>query len=88
MEKPINTAALTQWVGAIPEDVKAEMDQIAPMLRPLGYDPFGNPPNYGTPDKSVFEASKGIEHKQLAWKGDRSKESVKKPPWGTNHRTL
>ncbi|XP_066502813.1 tyrosylprotein sulfotransferase 1, like [Hoplias malabaricus] len=47
---PVNTEALSKWVGSIPEDVVKDMDNIAPMLRRLGYDPFGNPPDYGTPD--------------------------------------
>lgn len=34
--KPVNLEALTSWVGQIPDDVVAEMDQIAPMLRTLG----------------------------------------------------
>lgn len=31
----------------MPADVVAEMDQVAPMLKVLGYDPTANPPNYG-----------------------------------------
>ncbi|VDM67094.1 unnamed protein product, partial [Strongylus vulgaris] len=46
--KPINVDALSKWVGYIPEDVVKDMDEIAPMLRQLGYDPNANPPNYGT----------------------------------------
>ncbi len=45
--KPVNVDALSKWVGKIPEDVVAEMDSVAPMLRKLGYDPHANPPNYG-----------------------------------------
>jgi protein-tyrosine sulfotransferase len=30
--KPINVEALTQWVGTFPEDLVAEMGQVAPML--------------------------------------------------------
>ena len=41
----------------IPKDVVAEMDTVAPMLRKLGYDPNGNPPNYGEPEKVVEEVS-------------------------------
>ena len=34
------------------------MDKVAPMLRKLGYDPHGNPPNYGTPEKTVQDVSR------------------------------
>ena len=29
------------------------MAEIAPMLSVLGYDPYGNPPEYGKPDAGV-----------------------------------
>ena len=48
--KPINSEALTRWVGHIPEDVVAEMGDVAPMLAKMGYDPHGNPPAYGRAD--------------------------------------
>ena len=32
VNKPVNTDALTKWVGEIPTDVLQEMDSIAPML--------------------------------------------------------
>lgn len=53
MDKPINLAALSKWVEAIPDDVKQDMDKIAPALRVLGYDPMANPPKYGEPDAMV-----------------------------------
>ena len=46
MNKPVNTEALSKWVGDIPRDVLGDMDSIAPMLRQLGYDPYENPPDY------------------------------------------
>ena len=39
-----------RWVGSIPDDVVADMAEIAPMLAHFGYDPEGNPPNYGECD--------------------------------------
>ncbi|KAL3090204.1 hypothetical protein niasHS_006656 [Heterodera schachtii] len=39
--KPLNLDALNKWVGQVPEDVVSQMDEIAPMLRVLGYDPVG-----------------------------------------------
>lgn len=53
--KPVNLAALTKWVGNIPEDVVREMADIAPMLSVLGYDPYANPPVYGAPDSLVSD---------------------------------
>ncbi|KAI5096670.1 protein-tyrosine sulfotransferase 1, partial [Silurus meridionalis] len=43
---PVNTKALSQWVGHIPDSVVKEMASIAPMLKRLGYDPQANPPDY------------------------------------------
>ncbi|KAK6058625.1 hypothetical protein COOONC_03802 [Cooperia oncophora] len=37
MVEPVNTDALSKWVGEIPEDVVKEMETIAPMLRRLGF---------------------------------------------------
>lgn len=44
--KPVNTEALSKWVGQIPLDVVNDMAEIAPMLARLGYDPHANPPDY------------------------------------------
>ncbi|XP_008331391.1 protein-tyrosine sulfotransferase 1 [Cynoglossus semilaevis] len=52
--KPVNTDALSTWVGHIPSDVLSDMAEIAPMLARLGYDPYANPPNY---TRSETEAS-------------------------------
>ncbi|XP_056677534.1 protein-tyrosine sulfotransferase 2 isoform X1 [Monodelphis domestica] len=52
--KPVNLEALSKWTGHIPVDVLKDMAQIAPMLARLGYDPYANPPNYGTPDPIVI----------------------------------
>lgn len=51
--KPVNTEALSKWVGHIPPDVLSEMAKIAPMLSRLGYDPQANPPDYTRPDPMV-----------------------------------
>ncbi|XP_065143609.1 tyrosylprotein sulfotransferase 1, like [Paramisgurnus dabryanus] len=47
--KPVNTEALSKWVGKIPADVVSDMASLAPMLSRLGYDPLANPPNYNKP---------------------------------------
>ena len=54
MNKPVNTDALTKWVGQIPDDVLRDMGSIAPMLERLGYDPEANPPKYGDADVDSF----------------------------------
>lgn len=48
--KPVNTEALSKWVGNIPAGVVSDMAEIAPMLSRLGYDPHANPPDYTRPD--------------------------------------
>ena len=57
--KPVNTEALSKWVGQIPPDVIKDMGEIAPMLARLGYDPHANPPNYtrAEPMPSLFNES-------------------------------
>lgn len=65
--KPINIEALSKWVGHIPDDVVREMDSVAPMLSQLGYDPTGNPPNYGKPDSYVENKMKEIELNKDDW---------------------
>lgn len=51
--KPVNTDALSKWVGNIPPDVMSDMAEIAPMLARLGYDPHANPPDYTRPEPKV-----------------------------------
>uniref|UniRef100_A0A3Q1DF68 Protein-tyrosine sulfotransferase n=1 Tax=Amphiprion ocellaris TaxID=80972 RepID=A0A3Q1DF68_AMPOC len=51
--KPVNTEALSKWVGHIPSDVISDMAEIAPMLARLGYDPHANPPDYTRPEPKV-----------------------------------
>ena len=71
VDKPVNTAALTKWVGHIPSDVRQDMAQLAPMLSRLGYDPNGYPPDYGTPDKLVQKHTADLD---LTMKLQRAKE--------------
>ncbi|XP_063888815.1 protein-tyrosine sulfotransferase 1-like isoform X2 [Scylla paramamosain] len=65
--KPVNLDALTRWVGQIPKDVVEDMANIAPMLATLGYDPYGNPPNYGQADALVANNTKRIQKEQSKW---------------------
>lgn len=65
--KPINIEALSKWVGQIPEDVVKDMAVIAPMLATLGYDPDGNPPDYGKPDSFVIQKMEEIDKNRQLW---------------------
>ncbi|CAL1543362.1 unnamed protein product [Lymnaea stagnalis] len=66
--KPVNIEALSKWVGKIPDDVIKDMEDIAPMLRTLGYDPKANPPNYGQPDPYVADNTIHIKKNADFWK--------------------
>ncbi|XP_071750823.2 tyrosylprotein sulfotransferase 1, like [Centroberyx gerrardi] len=61
--KPVNTDALSKWVGHIPPDVLNDMAEIAPMLARLGYDPQANPPDYTRPEPivSLFNYSQSLK---------------------------
>jgi len=65
--KPVNLEALSKWVGHIPEDVVEDMASIAPMLAHFGYDPEGNPPNYGKADAQVIENTNDIKDHNNEW---------------------
>ncbi|KAK3521285.1 hypothetical protein QTP70_003128 [Hemibagrus guttatus] len=72
--KPVNLEALTRWVGHIPVGVLKDMDNIAPMLNKLGYDPTANPPDYGQPDPEV------IHNTERVLKGDfKPPANLKRP---------
>ncbi|XP_042865218.1 protein-tyrosine sulfotransferase 1-like isoform X6 [Penaeus japonicus] len=71
--KPVNLDALSKWVGQIPKDVVEDMANIAPMLAVLGYDPNGNPPNYGSADPIVANNTKRIQRESNVWQ-DRAQE--------------
>ena len=43
------------------QDIVDEMDEIAPMLAKMGYDPDANPPNYGVPDGIVTNNTKEVK---------------------------
>ncbi|KAH7731332.1 Protein TPST-1 [Aphelenchoides avenae] len=65
--KPVNLDALSKWVGKIPKDVVADMENVAPMLRVLGYDPNANPPNYGKPDDAVLRNTQDLHDNGEKW---------------------
>lgn len=74
--KPVNLEALTKWVGNIPDDVIKDMADIAPMLSVLGYDPYANPPNYGTPDSNVADNTRDIQRNSKRWE-EKAREMFK-----------
>jgi len=43
------------------------MASIAPMLSTLGYDPNGNPPEYGKPDAFVMNKMREISRNKNKW---------------------
>ena len=66
--KPVNVESLYSWVGKIPEHVIEELDEIAPMMKTLGYDTSVSIPNYGKVDKLVEENTKKIRENYKYWK--------------------
>ena len=79
--QPINTAALTEWVGTFPETVVMRMSRIATMLEVLGYDPMKNPPNYGLPDNQVINNTKNLKKNKDYWTRRQEKlmKEMRKP---------
>ena len=65
--KPVNIEALSKWVGHFPDDVIADMANIAPMLSSLGYNPSANPPKYGEADQVVMKNTKDIREHDQDW---------------------
>ena len=74
--KSISVESLSNWVGHLPVDVVQDMSSIAPMLSVLGYDPKGNPPNYGKPDDFVINKMKDINLNRKQWE-DKENELMK-----------
>ena len=53
-----------------------DMENIAPMLKTMGYDPNANPPNYGNPDKEVIKNTDEIKKNNELW--EKQGEMIKK----------
>lgn len=85
--KPINSGALSTWVGHIPEDVVKDMEVIAPMLRTLGYDPNANPPNYGQPDPNVADNTIHIKQNVDFWRKREQEVLQKQSGLNPSHAT-
>jgi len=56
------------------------MENIAPMLEKMGYDPNGNPPNYGQPDLEVVKNTDQVKKNNEFYqkKGEMIKKISKK----------
>ena len=65
--KPINLEALTKWIDTFPNDVKDEIDNLAPMLKKLGYDTQSDIPTYGIPDQLVLDNMKKLKENAEYW---------------------
>lgn len=65
--KPVNTEALSSWIGHIPRDVMNDMPTIAPMLEKLGYDPYAEKPDYGQPDAFVVKNMQILKEHEADW---------------------
>jgi len=79
--KPVNTAALSAWVGTFPKAILSEMAAIAPMLETLGYDPDDNEPNYEKADPEVLRNNKELTEQAGMWavRGARLLKEMVKP---------
>ena len=64
--------SLNAWVGHLPEDVENEINEIAPMIKILGYS-TSKDPYYGRPDWEVTE-------KYNKWLATQDPEAVKNAP--------
>ena len=67
-----------------------EMDEIAPMLAKLGYDPDANPPNYGVPDGLVANNTKEVSStaNQIMTKSDRFQVHAHGKEWEIRSKQL
>ena len=64
--------SLNAWVGHLPADVEADIEEIAPMIKVLGYS-TSKDPYYGRPDWEVTE-------KYNKWLATQDSEAVKNAP--------
>ena len=78
---PVNIKALTEWVGTFPEDLLPIMDQTAPMLKVLGYNPRANPPNYGRPDQEIVNNTNVLDQNSEYWEAKKEQllKEMEKP---------
>ena len=70
--KPLYVDSLNAWVGHLPADVEADIEEIAPMIKVLGYS-TSKDPYYGRPDWEVTE-------KYNKWLATQDSDAVKNAP--------
>ncbi|CAF0748097.1 unnamed protein product [Didymodactylos carnosus] len=85
--KPINLEALTRWVGHVPEDVKGNIDKLAPMLKQLGYDTKSAHPTYGIADPLVIKNTNNIQQNASYW-NQKMKQYARKLPFQTSKKSV
>lgn len=79
--QPVHTKALTEWVGTFPSKLLSQMDEVAPMLRQLGYNPEENPPKYGQADPEILNNTREVLLNKEYWKvkSEQMLRAMKKP---------
>jgi protein-tyrosine sulfotransferase len=73
---------LTKWHGHIPNDVKKQLDSLAPMLKKLGYDTQSDTPTYGTADQLVLDNMNQLKENADFWNA-KAKVYARQPPNAT-----
>ena len=68
---PVHTRALSDWVGSFPPQLLRQMDQVAPMLRELGYNPYENPPKYGLADPEILNNTRQVVRDNEYWESKK-----------------
>ena len=84
--QPVHTRALSDWVGSFPPQLLRQMDQVAPMLRELGYNPYENPPKYGLADPEILNNTRQVMANREYWEVKREQMlmAMKKPEMDYN----
>jgi hypothetical protein len=77
--KPINLEALTKWTNTFPQEIKKELNTLAPMLKKLGYDIESDVPTYGSADQLVLDNMKELKDNAEFWNA-KAKSYARKQP--------
>ena len=65
--KPVNLEGLDLWFDKIPDRILDDIDNLAPMLKKLGYDTKSRRPNYGDADAKIKENTLNIKANRQYW---------------------
>ena len=65
--KPVNLEGLNSWTNKIPDNILDSLDQLAPMMKKLGYDTKSKLPYYGEADKIVKNNTLSIKENREHW---------------------